>query len=46
MMPAAITSTGSAVACMPIARPSMMFVACPVCDAFAIALTGFQRVPV
>ena len=45
-MPATITITGSAVACMPIARPSMMFVACPVCDAFAIALTGFQRVPV
>ena len=28
------------------ARPSMMFVACPVSDAFAIAFTGFQRVPV
>jgi len=45
-MPAAMTTTGTAVACMPIARPSMMFVAWPVCDAFAIALTGFQRVPV
>ena len=39
-------STGSAVACIPTARPSMMFVAWPVCDARAIALTGFQRVPV
>ena len=45
-MPVASTTTGSAVACMPTARPSMMFVACPVCDAFAIDLTGFQRVPV
>ncbi len=45
-MPAAITITGSAVACMPTARPSMMFVACPVCDAAAIFFTGFQRVPV
>ena len=46
MIPAAITITGAAVACMPTARPSMMFVAWPVCDAFAIDLTGFQRVPV
>ena len=46
MMPAAITITGSAVACMPTARPAMMFVAWPVCEASAIALTGFQRVPV
>ena len=45
-MPATITITGAAVACMPIARPSMMFVAWPVCEALAIALTGFQRVPV
>ena len=45
-IPAARTITGSAVACMPTARPSMMFVACPVCDALAIGLTGFQRVPV
>ena len=45
-MPAAITMIGAAVACMPTARPSMMFVACPVCDAFEIDLTGFQRVPV
>ena len=42
----AITITGSAVARIPIARPSMMFVAWPVCEAFAIALTGFQREPV
>ncbi len=41
-----MTITGSAVACMPIARPSMMFVAWPVSDAFAIAFTGFHRVPV
>ena len=45
-IPTAITITGSAVACIPIARPSMMFVAWPVWDARAIALTGFQRVPV
>ncbi len=45
-MPAAITITGKAVACMPQARPEMMFVACPVCDASAIAFTGRQRVPV
>ena len=44
--PAAITITGSAVACMPTARPSMMFVAWPVCEALAIFFTGFQRVPV
>ena len=45
MMPAAIVITGSAVARMPTARPAMMFVACPVCDASAIDFTGFQRVP-
>ena len=45
-MPAAMAITGSAVACMPHARPEMMFVACPVCDASAIAFTGCQRVPV
>ena len=45
-MPAAITITGAAVACMPTARPSMMLVACPVSDAAAIFFTGFQRVPV
>ena len=46
MIPTAIVITGSAVACMPTARPAMMFVAWPVCDASAIDLTGFQRVPV
>ncbi len=46
MIPAAITITGAAVARMPTARPSMMFVAWPVCDAFEIDLTGFQREPV
>ena len=45
-MPAAITITGSAVACMPTARPSMMFVAWPVCEALEIDFTGPQRVPV
>jgi hypothetical protein len=45
-MPNAITSTGSAVACMPTASPSMMFVACPVWDALEICFTGPQRVPV
>jgi hypothetical protein len=43
---AAITITGAAVACIPIASPSMMFVACPVRDAFEIPFTGCQRVPV
>ena len=41
-----MTITGAAVACIPTARPSMMFVAWPVCEALAICLTGFQRVPV
>ena len=45
-MPATITITGSAVACMPTASPSMMLVACPVCEAFEMDFTGFQRVPV
>ena len=45
-IPAAMTITGSAVACIPTARPEMMFVACPVCDADEIDLTGPQRVPV
>jgi hypothetical protein len=31
---------------MPTARPSMMFVAWPVCEALEIDLTGFQREPV
>ena len=46
MIPAAITITGAAVARMPTASPSMMFVAWPVCEAFEIDLTGFQREPV
>ena len=45
-MPTAITITGSAVACMPTASPSMMFVAWPVCDEREIDFTGRQRVPV
>jgi len=45
-MPPPITTTGRAVAFRLTARPAMMFVACPVWDAFAIDLTGFQRVPV
>ena len=45
-LPVAMTITGSAVACMPTARPEMMFVAWPVCEAFAMSFTGFQRVPV
>ena len=40
MMPAAITATGIAVACMPTARPAMMLVACPVVLASAMRLTG------
>ncbi len=46
MIAAAMTMTGSAVACMPIASPSMMLVAWPVVDALAIPFTGGQRVPV
>ncbi len=46
MIPTAIVITGSAVARMPMARPAMMFVACPVWDASEIDFTGFQRVPV
>ena len=45
-IPATMMITGAAVACIPTASPSMMFVACPVCEAFAISLTGCQRVPV
>ena len=45
-MPTAIMITGRAVACIPTARPAMMFVACPVWDASEIDFTGFQRVPV
>ena len=45
-IPAAMTTTGSAVACMPTASPEMMLVACPVCDADEIDFTGPHRVPV
>ena len=45
-MPSTITSAGSAVACMPWARPWMMFVAWPVTDACAVDLTGEKRVDV
>jgi hypothetical protein len=45
-MPITITITGAAVACIPTASPSMMFVAWPVRDALEIDLTGPQRVPV
>jgi hypothetical protein len=41
-----MTRTGRAVACIPTASPAMMFVAWPVWEAFAMSLTGFQRVPV
>ena len=45
-MPSTMTSAGSAVACMPWARPWMMFVAWPVTDARAVDLTGEKRVEV
>ena len=45
-MPTPITITGAAVASIDLARPAMMFVACPVVDARAMPLTGPQRVPV
>ena len=45
-MPSASTSAGSAVACMPWARPWMMFVAWPVCEARAVFFTGAKRVDV
>ena len=45
-MPSTSTSAGSAVACRPCARPEMMFVAWPVCDAAAVLLTGPKRVEV
>ena len=41
-----ITTTGSAVAIMPIAWPAMMFVACPVTDALAMRWTGQYLVSV
>ncbi len=45
-MPNTSTSAGSAVACRPCARPLMMFVAWPVCDAAAVVRTGRKRVDV
>src|SRR6266704_6680504 len=45
-MPVAITTTGSAVAIMPIDWPAMMLVAWPVTDAFAIRCTGQYAVSV
>ena len=45
-VPTAITITGSAVACMPTARPAMMLVAWPVVDCWEMRLTGPKRVPV
>ena len=45
-MPMAMVSTGIAVPCIPIAWPAMMLVACPVCDALAIARTGQNWAPV
>ena len=45
-MPSTMTSAGSTVACMPWARPWMMFVAWPVTDARAVDLTGEKRVEV
>ena len=45
-IPVAITTTGSAVAIMPIAWPAMMLVACPVTDALAMRWTGQYAVSV
>ena len=45
-MPRQSTSAGSAVAWKPCARPEMMFVAWPVCEAAAVFLTGPKRVEV
>ena len=45
-MPSAITIAGGAVDWKPCARPWMMFVAWPVCDARAVLLTGAKRVEV
>ena len=41
-----MTIAGAAVACRPMARPWMMFVAWPVSDAWAVDLTGLKRVEV
>ena len=45
-MPRAMTIAGAAVACMPEARPAMMFVAWPVWEASAVFFTGENRVEV
>ena len=45
-MPSTSTSAGRAVACRPWARPEMMFVAWPVCEAAAVLRTGPKRVEV
>jgi hypothetical protein len=45
-MPKTSTSAGSAVACRPLEKPWMMFVAWPVCDAADVFLTGLKRVEV
>ena len=45
-MPSTRTIAGSAVACRPEAKPWMMFVACPVSEAFEVFLTGEKRVEV
>ena len=46
MMPAQITSTGSAVASIEIARPWITLVPWPVVEAWAIERTGRWSVPV
>jgi hypothetical protein len=40
--PVVITRTGKQVDSIPTANPAIMFVACPVSDAFAIDLTGLN----
>ncbi len=44
--PSTITSAGRAVAWRPEEKPWMMFVACPVIEAFAVFFTGEKRVEV
>ena len=46
MMPTQMTSAGSAVDSIEIARPWMTFVPWPVTEAFAIIFTGRKPVPV
>ncbi len=45
-IPKMITIAGSAVACIEIPRPAIMFVACPVVEALAMPFTGPNCVPV